>query len=259
MPRSEPPLEKMPGHWLLAKMGKRVLRPGGVELTRQMLAALAIDDADAVVEFAPGLGFTAQLALAKRPQSYTAIERDSAAAAKVASYLVGPQQKCILGSAEETGLPDASASVVYGEAMLSMQPLSTKVRIVAEAARLLRLGGRYGIHELCLTNEEDSNLKNEVARDLSDEIHAGVKPLTVSQWRGLLENAGFTIMAERLAPMHLLEPARVIADEGVCRALRFAWNVARTPEARHRVLAMRSAFRKHREHLAAIMLVAAKS
>jgi hypothetical protein len=140
-----------------------------------------------------------------------------------------------------------------------MQPLSTKVRIVEEAARLLRLGGRYVFHELCLTNEEDSNLTNEVARDLSVEIHAGVKPLTVSQWRGLLENAGFTIMAERLAPMHLLEPARVIADEGVCRALRFAWNVARTPEARHRVLAMRSAFRKHREHLAAIMLVAAKS
>lgn len=24
------PTEKMPGHWLLARMGKRVLRPGGL-------------------------------------------------------------------------------------------------------------------------------------------------------------------------------------------------------------------------------------
>jgi hypothetical protein len=255
---SEPPIEKMPGHWLLAKMGKRVLRPGGLELTRQMLAALAVDGLDDVVEFAPGLGLTAQLTLAKRPRPYAAIERDRAAAAEVAKYLVGLNQTCILGSAEETGLPDASARLVYGEAMLSMQPSSTKARIVAEAARLLRFGGRYGIHELCLTNEEDADLKNAVARDLSDEIHVGVKPLTVSQWRGLLENAGLTIVAERLAPMHLLEPARVLADEGVFGAMWFAWNVARTSEARRRVLAMRRAFRKHRDHLAAIMLVAAK-
>ena len=26
--------EKMPGHWVLARLGKRVLRPGGMELTK---------------------------------------------------------------------------------------------------------------------------------------------------------------------------------------------------------------------------------
>ena len=35
-------VHKMPGHWLLAKMGKRVLAPGGLELTRVMLDRLAI-------------------------------------------------------------------------------------------------------------------------------------------------------------------------------------------------------------------------
>ena len=48
---------KMPGHWLLARLGKRVLRPGGRELTRQMLNGLCIKASDDVVEFAPGLGF----------------------------------------------------------------------------------------------------------------------------------------------------------------------------------------------------------
>ena len=67
--------QKMPGHWLLARLGKRVLRPGGMELTRRMIAALTIVSADDVVEFAPGLGITAQLALKRRPASYTAIER----------------------------------------------------------------------------------------------------------------------------------------------------------------------------------------
>ena len=55
----EPPAEKMPGHWLLAKMGKRVLRPGGLELTRRLLSELAVTAVDDVVEFAPGLGITA--------------------------------------------------------------------------------------------------------------------------------------------------------------------------------------------------------
>jgi hypothetical protein len=36
------------------------------------------------------------------------------------------------------------------------------------------------------------------------------------------------------------------------------WNVARHPDARRRVLAMRRIFRKHRNHLAAIALVAVK-
>ena len=31
---------KMPGHWVLAKMGKRVLRPGGLQLTHQLLNEL---------------------------------------------------------------------------------------------------------------------------------------------------------------------------------------------------------------------------
>jgi len=259
LPPQEPPVEKMPGHWLLARMGKRVLRPGGLELTRQLLAELAIDKADQVVEFAPGLGVTACLTLARQPSSYTAVERDPDAAAAVERYLSGPRQRCILGTAEETGLPDASASVVYGEAMLSMQPAHTKTRIIAEAARLLRPGGRYGIHELCLTPDDvGQSTRDAIQHGLSDEIHVGVRPLTVREWRELFELAGLTVVAEHTAPMHLLEPARLVRDEGLWRAIRFVWNVAWHAPARRRVLAMRRVFRKYHRNLAAIALVAAK-
>ncbi len=172
-------LEKTPGHWLLAQMGKRVLRPGGLELTRQLLAALAIDHHDDVIEFAPGLGVTARLTLECHPHSYTAVERDRAAAATVAHYLAHAGQQCVVGTAEATGLEYGEASVVYGEAMLSMQPASTKSRIVAEAARLLRPGGRYGIHELCLVPDDvDESVRAAIQHELSDEIHVGVRPLT---------------------------------------------------------------------------------
>jgi len=250
---------KMPGHWLLAKMGKRVLRPGGRELTSQLLTSLDIGPDDDVVEFAPGLGVTARLTLERGPRTYTGVERDEHAAQTVARMLTGRGQRCIQGSAERTGLPDSSVSVVYGEAMLSMQPATAKARIVAEAARVLRSGGRYGIHELCLTPDGvDDAIRTAIERDLTDDIHVGVRPLTIGEWRELLAGAGLQVREERIAPMHLLEPARLIRDEGLGRALRFVFNVATHSAARRRVLAMRRVFRKYADHLAAIALVAYK-
>ncbi|MDE0484982.1 MAG: SAM-dependent methyltransferase [Candidatus Poribacteria bacterium] len=250
---------KMPGHWLLARLGKRVLRPGGRELTQQMLDELNIQSADDVVEFAPGLGFTAQLALNQNPASYNAIERDEAAASVVRRYLTGSDQTCLIGRAEETGLPDATATVVYGEAMLTMQTPGKKQQIVQEASRLIKAEGRYGIHELCLVPDDlDADTKQEIQKALTDAIHVGARPLTVSEWRTLLEVEGFSIQTEATAPMHLLEVDRLIQDEGTWGALRFAWNVLRNSEARHRVKTMRKVFRTYEDNLAAIMLVGVK-
>ena len=154
---------KMPGHWLLLRLGKRVLRPGGLELTRRMLDGLNIQPDDDVVEFGPGLGVTARLTLARKPHSYVGIERDENAARIVRHCLQGFGGQCLIASADETSLANAQASVVYGEAMLTMQGQNQKVAIIAEASRLLRPGGRYGIHELCLVPDE---LPRET-RDLS--------------------------------------------------------------------------------------------
>src|SRR5690349_10176211 len=103
--------QKMPGHWLLARLGKRVLRPGGLGLSKRMIEGLDIRASDDVVEFAPGLGATARLVLLRNPRSYTAVERDDRAAAMVGRYLVQDDSQCIVGHAEQTGLADQSADV----------------------------------------------------------------------------------------------------------------------------------------------------
>lgn len=251
---------KMPGHWLLAQMGKRVLRPGGVELTRRMLEALDIRSTDEVVEFAPGLGVTARVALEKKePASYTGIERDDAAAQQVGWYLRGPNRQCLVGRAEDTGLPSASATVVFGEAMLSMQTSTHKASIVEEAARLLRTGGRYGIHELCLQPDDlEEAKKSEISRVLSDAIRVGARPLISGEWRALLEDHGFMVETQVTAPMHLLEPRRFIQDEGLARTVHFVLKVARTPVARRRILQMRTVFRGYAGNLGAITMVGVK-
>lgn len=250
---------RMPGHWLLAQMGKRVLRPGGLELTQKMLKALDIGRSDDVVEFAPGLGVTARATLERRPRSYVGIERDEDAARNVRWYLNGKSWKCLVGRAEKTGLPDASSSVIYGEAMLTMQPAEQKTAIVAEAARVLRAGGRYGIHELSLRPDDlPGAVKLAIQMALSDAIHVGARPLTGREWRALLAAQGFTVEKQISAPMHLLEPGRLVRDEGLPQALRFLWNVVRTPAARQRIRKMHATFRRYAEHLCATALVAVK-
>lgn len=249
---------KMPAHWLLARMGKKVLRPGGLELTHQMLAALAVASTDDVVEFAPGLGVTARLTLDRQPARYTGIERDEAAAARASSYLNGKCQQCVVGRAEESGLQDESASVVYGEAMLTMQSQQQKSRIVQEAFRLLKPMGRYGIHELCLHDEVGEEVKKEIEQNLSGSLRVSARPLTTSEWNELLESAGFRIQCELQAPMKLLDPLRLIRDEGLFGAGGFVFNVLRDRDARRRVLHMRRLFHRYYDQIAAISLVGIK-
>jgi phospholipid N-methyltransferase len=249
-------LEKMQGHWVLARAGKRVLRPGGLALTRRMIDALSISSDDRVVEFAPGMGVTARMVLRRNPVQYWGVERDAAAAVRLESLLPRHAVQIVEAQAEHSGLPDACASVVYGEAMLSMQTLQQKKRILSEARRLLAAGGKYGIHELCFRPDGISEAKRrEIEAEMSKEIHVGVQPLCSSEWRQLFEQQGLKVIWCGEADLDLLEPRRILQDEGVLRCLKIACNVLRDPLLRRRILAIRRIFRKYKEHLGAVSIV----
>lgn len=250
---------RMPGHWLLASLGKKVLRPGGIELTHDMIGQLRLGPRDDIVEFAPGMGATARKLLAAGPRSYTGVDRDASVVERLSAALAEQGARFHAASAEQTGLPGESASIVIGEAMLSMQTKEQKERIGAEAHRLLKAGGRYAIHELALLPDDIADsTRREIEREMSMNIHVGVRPLTAGEWRAFLENLGFTVEWRKLSPMHLLEPGRVLADEGLGGMLTILANVIRKPDARRRVLAMRRMFKRYSGHLSAVAFIATK-
>lgn len=258
LPGHDLDIAKMPGHWLLARLGKRVLRPGGLNMTEHMVQALGIGSDDAVVEFAPGLGLTARLILSRQPAGYTGIERDPDAARWVEQRLPSrPSVAVRVGTGSNTGLPDGTASVVLGEAMLSMHTTAQKAAIIGEAFRLLRPGGRYGLHEMSLVPDDMApELEAEIERSLSSAIHVGARPLGKKEWMTLLEQAGFHVMHTYERPMDLLRPSRLVEDEGLLGALRFLKNVVTDAPARRRVMEMRQTFERYRSNLGAICLVA---
>ncbi|MBN3525253.1 class I SAM-dependent methyltransferase [Paenibacillus apiarius] len=249
--------KNMPGHWVLASLGKKVLRPGGLQMTRQMLADLNIDEQDEVIEFAPGLGVTAQITLRKNPLKYVAIEQNEEAAGIVRSYVNGNNRDVLIANAEHVPLPDASATIIYGEAMLTMQTPAQKSRIIAEAKRLLKPGGRYGIHEMNMTPVDlEESARKEIRQHLAKSIRVNVAPLTEAEWQQLLIQQGFKIISVHTAPMHLLHLRRLIQDEGLKGVLKIAGNIVKNRQARDRVLTMRKQFVKHAAHLQGISIVA---
>jgi SAM-dependent methyltransferase len=261
LPSSDRTDDTVAGHWLLARLGKRVLRPGGVELTHTLLTGAGVTDAD-VVELAPGMGRTATEILARGPRSYIGAEADPDAANVVRGVLSGLGAKngaVRVADAAATGLPDRSSDVVVGEAMLSMQGDAAKHAIVAEAARVLRPNGRYAIHELALTPDSVSEeVSTDIRQSLARAIKVNARPLTVAEWSRLLAGHGLVVDQVAMAPMALLQPRRLVADEGFFGALRFAKNVLTNRDARKRVLMMRRTFRRHRKQLAAVAIVARK-
>jgi ubiquinone/menaquinone biosynthesis C-methylase UbiE len=252
--------QKAPGHWILAKMGKKILRPGGLELTTKMIEALDINVQDEVVEFAPGLGYTAMMTCGKNPKTYVGIDADNEVVARLTDK-IGVKNKIsfVESTAEETSLSSDSKDKIYGEAMLTMHADQRKERIIREAHRVLKKGGLYAIHEMGLSPDTLSEeVKAQIQRDLATSIRVNARPLTTEEWKKLLEKEGFKIKSVATNGMHLLKVSRMIADEGFLRTLKIGGKILFNSGARKRILEMRKAFLKYENHLNSVMIVAEK-
>ena len=261
LPQSDRDPAPLQGHWLLARIGKHVLRPGGKKLTERMLANADIAGKD-VVEFAPGLGLTTRAILERDPKSYRGVDRDPQVVdiiSKLTSEKATIPASCVQRDAADTGLESNSADVVIGEAMLTMQTERGKQAIIGEAFRLLRAGGTYSIHELGLQPDNlDESVKDEVRKALARSIKVNARPLTEQEWRELLEAEGFEVLWRGKEPMALLDMKRNIADEGIGGVLRILRNVLGNKDIRARVLNMKHTFDKYSNELTGIAFVVRK-
>lgn len=257
--RSGPEAGRMQGHWLLAKLGKRILRPGGRALTAKLLEQAKPAGGDDIVELGPGVGATAEVLLRANPRSYRGVDPNPEGRDAVKNILKKhPRADYVVADARETGLDDTSADLVVGEAMLTIQDDAGKNAIIAEAARLLRPGGRYAIHEMAWLPDHTEEERETARKELSRIIKVGARPLTLEGWTELLAAHGFEAEWHDRAPLHLLEPRRIVSDEGLWGALRFWNNARRLPGASDRLKAMRQGFQLQGKLMGGIVILARK-
>lgn len=113
------------------------------------------------------------------------------------------------------------------------------------------------MHELCFLPDDVSDpVRREIQAAMSKEIHVGVQPLCLHEWIGLFKQNGLKVTWSGKAPMHLLQPRRILRDEGFIGGVRIAFRMTTNPVLGQRILAMRRLFNKYEEHLGAISLIA---
>lgn len=246
---------RLPAYLLFARLGKKVLRPGGLSFTKDLLSIVALKGRH-VLEFAPGRGATASLIVAQKPATYTGIEHHADFAHQL--QFDNPAYRVATGSMTRTGLADGHYDVVVGEAFLSLQADVSKQHVLEEAYRLLKPGGIYILHELSVASKETEQSYQELLREMRDTLKVGATPLPVVHWKQLAQGVGFTVKRSFQRPMALLSPGRVIEDEGIANVFRILWNVITTPGALTRLRSIRALFQRHAHRISAIGLILQK-
>lgn len=253
------PVEKLAGHVFLARMGKKLLRPGGRRATEQLFDLAQLEPNQHLCEIATNRAVTA-IELASRfgvrvagvdaSPDFLAVARENIANHKL-------EHRITLHVSEGHHLPfaDNAFDTVTAEAVITMLPPKQKLATLREAVRVLRPGGRLVIHELAWTEESSKAMRQELVKTIQ---HAAW-PLTDQEWQDLAAQAGLKCDGSRTGRMSLLSPLGLLRDEGLFGIARIIWNILRTPGAKARFTEMAMFFRRHRGSFHYIVMKATKA
>lgn len=243
------------GHQVMAAAGKKILRPGGKAATEQLFRWAEFKPGDTVLELAASFGYSA-IALAKQyGVRVVGVEKnpESVARAQLNIRAAGleDQVQVIEGDIFHLEQIPGQFDYVLAEAILTMQSMPAKAKVLKGICDRLKPGGKFLSHELLAHAREA-----EIHRALAAAIRANSTPLSQANWTSAFETAGFAVQHCQTGAMGLLSPVRIIQDEGWLDAMTFFWNVLTHPPLRDRLLTMRRVFNQYKHELGYIVLCA---
>ncbi|CAI8787574.1 class I SAM-dependent methyltransferase [Kosakonia quasisacchari] len=238
------------GHTFLASLGKRRLRPGGLEATEWLFSQAQLNKQSRVLEVACNMGTTSIELVQRFGCTVDAIDMDKNALAQARQNVIsaGLDSNIHLSEANANKLPfdDNTFDVVINEAMLTMYVDKAKAKLISEYYRVLKPGGRLLTHDIMFTR---SRLATNNQSKLEQVVKSNVSPMTEAAWKTLFIDNGFAAVDTRHGAMSLMSPVGLIRDEGFARAVRIVFNGLRTRDNRTRFLGMFRFFRANRRQL----------
>lgn len=244
-----------PGHQILAAAGKTVLRPGGIAATEQLLDWAKFQPGERVLELASSFGESA-IAIARRfgvrvvgveknPQSVERSRQNIRAAG------LESQIEIIEGDIFHLDEIPGEFDYVLAEAILTLQSLSGKTKLVKSIRQKLKIGGKFLSQEMLVRDKEE-----EIHQVLAQVIRVNSSPLSLNQWTELYAQAGLQVQETHSGSMELLSLKQLIRDEGLGGTIRIAKNILTNPPLRERVLEMRRTYLNYHNELGYVALCA---
>ena len=102
------------------------------------------------------------------------------------------------------------------------------------------------------------NIGGHTPRDRSRDVEGDSRRSAATlfdRMEGAIGAEGLKVIWCGEADLDLLEPRRMLQDEGIFRCLKIACNVLKDWVLRQRILAIRRIFQRYREHLGAISII----
>jgi predicted O-methyltransferase YrrM len=247
--------ETATGHQVMAAAGKKILRPGGRVATNQLFEWAEFKPGETVLELAASFGYSA-IALAKRyGVRVVGVEKNPESVARARANIqaagLEDQVQVIEGDIFHLEQISGQFDYVLAEAILTMQSLPAKAKILRGIFDRLKPGGKFLSHEL-LVNDREA----EIHRALASVIRVNSTPLSEDGWIDACKAVGLQVVQHQTGAMGLLNPAQIIQDEGWADALKFFWNALIQPRVRNRLLSMRRVFKQYQRELGYIVLCA---
>ena len=193
----------------LASLGKTELKPGGTYATGALIRLLDLRGGDHALVCGPNAGSTALFVSMTTQATTEALVRTESEKVTEGDPSLKRRSTARIGKAEELPFPEGHFHAAMVEASLSyMHPLEQRAAL-KELHRVLKPGGRIGIHELCWRQPPTAELEGA----LLDVWRGPVAPMVVRGWWDKLEEAGFRGLQNELAVVSFFTRTGLQADE----------------------------------------------
>ncbi len=140
---------------------------------------------------------------------------------------------------------------VLAEAILTLQSLPGKTKLVKSIRQKLKPGGKFLSQEMLVRDKEE-----EIHQVLAKVIRVNSSPLSLNHWTELYAEAGLQVQQTHSGGMELLSLKQLIRDEGLGGTIRIAKNILTNPPLRERVLEMRRTYLNYQNELGYIAMCA---
>lgn len=249
-------VERIPGHVLLASLGKKRLRPGGVEATNWLIENAHIDSNSKILEVACNMGTTLIDIVKKYNCRAIGVDKDAEALeqAKINIKNAGLEHKIELINGDALNLPfeDESFDIVINEAMLTMLNNENKKKAISEYFRVLKNGGTLLNHDIKV-DEENS----DIVKELRQVINVSAVPLQEEHWTKLLKDSGFAGIKVKTGYMSLMSEDGMKKDEGEAGMLQILEKAKSHPNF-EQFVEMKDFFARNYEYLNYIAICSQK-
>ncbi len=207
-------MKMIPGYELLAKLGKKRLRPGGVEATNWLIENGDFNSNKKVLEVACNMGTTLIEVVNKYGCNATGVDMrdDVIQKAKENVKAAKLEDKINLLAADAMDLPfeDETFDIIINEAMLTMLSNKNKEKVLNEFYRVLKKGGVLLTHDVNIVKK----IPNVIISVMRKVANIPATPLKERDWINLFNKVGFEDIKKKTGEITLMTDDGMILDEG---------------------------------------------